>query len=92
MWQFVLCIVLLSAPAVAQSRVGSVRASPFVPGESRIYDAQGNLVGTARENPFIPGRTDLYDATGRSTGVEVQQNPFDPSRKDVFDTGEHKGE
>jgi len=82
--------VLVATPALAQSRVGSVRASPFVPGESQIYDSKGDFVGTARENPFIAGRTDLYDSTGRTTGIEVRQNPFDPERSDVFDAGHER--
>ena len=80
-----LVAVLVAGEALAQSRVGSVRANPFVPGESRIYDSKGDLVGTARENAFIPGEVDLYDKTGRATGIEVRQNPFDPDRSDILD-------
>ena len=77
--------LLVAGSALAQSRVGSVRANPFVPGESRIYDSKGDFVGTARDNAFIPGETDLYDKTGRPTGIEVRQNPFDPNRSDILD-------
>jgi hypothetical protein len=80
-----LAVFLLASPALAQSRVGSVRESPFVPGEARIYDERGDLIGTARENPFIPGRTDLYDATGQPTGIELRENPFEADRVDVYD-------
>lgn|SRR5262245_11913816 len=84
-------VVLIAAPSLAQPRVGSVRQSPFIAGEARIYDQKGDFIGTARDNPFIPGRTDLYDSTGRSTGIELRENPFDPDRSDVFDHGsDHK--
>ena len=81
----VVLLLSLSAPAAAQTRVGTVQQSPFAPDTSRIYDNQGNLVGTARDNAFIPGRTDVYDSQGRSTGIEIQPNAFDPSRRDVLD-------
>ena len=77
--------VLVAGPALAQSRVGSVRANPFVPGEARIDDSKGDLVGTARDNAFIPGEVDLYDKSGRSTGIEARENPFDPERSDILD-------
>ena len=72
--------VLVAGPALAQSRVGSVRANPFIPGESRVYDSKSDFVGTANENAFIPGEIDLYDQTGRPTGIEARENPFDPER------------
>ena len=81
----VVLLLSLSAPAAAQTRVGTVQQSPFAPDTSRIYDNQGNLVGTARDNAFIPGRTDVYDAQGRSTGIEVQPNAFNPNRRDAID-------
>jgi len=77
-------LVALAAPLVAQPRVGSVRQSPFIPGTSRLYDADGKFVGTARQNPFLEDRIDLYDSTGRATGF-LRENPFDPTRIDVFD-------
>ena len=77
--------LFIASPVAAQSRIGSVRESPFVSGTARVYDDKGDLVGTIRENPFIPGRADLYDATGRATGIELRDNAFDPQRTDVLD-------
>jgi hypothetical protein len=81
----ILLLLILAAPVAAQSRVGSVQASPFSPGTSRLYDDQGQVVGTARENAFIPGRVDLYDRDGQATGVEIRDNAFAPDRRDVID-------
>jgi hypothetical protein len=82
--------VLAANSALAQSRAGSVQESPFVPGESRIYDDKGALVGTAQESPFVPGEVRLYDREGKPTGIETRPNAFDPNRTDVFDDGADK--
>ena len=81
----VVAALLLASPVLAQSRVGTVRESPFASGTSRIYDNEGAFVGTARDNAFVPGRTDLYDSEGRSTGVQIRDNAFDSDRRDIFD-------
>ena len=85
-----LLVALAATPAAAQTKIGTVRESPFVPGESRIYDEKGALVGTARESPFVPGEVRLYDPEGRATGIEIRPNPFDPKRSDVLDDGAEK--
>jgi hypothetical protein len=77
--------LLLTAPALAQTRITTMRESAFSPGTYRAYDNSGHVVAEARDSAFVPGTVNVYGPTGDPTGVQIRQNVFDPAQQDVID-------